>query len=143
MCKSAAVAVWHFVQRVCEGIGESFTPLQKAISEDFLPALFRDTLNEKDDVRLKLCCLPVKQAGLALPDPTKSAPSNYEASTCVNSHLIAALKGTEVFSSLTHVVTIKEVRSELAGRKKASDELILKSILSTVSPLLKGRHCVQ
>jgi hypothetical protein len=79
----------------------------------------------------------VKQAGLALPDPTKSAPSNYEASTCANSHLIAALKGNEDFSALTHVITTKEVRSELAGRKTVSDGLILAAILSTVPPLLK------
>jgi hypothetical protein len=43
----------------------------------------------------------------------------------------------EVFSALTHVVTIKEVRTELAGRKKATDELVVKSVLSTVPPLLK------
>jgi hypothetical protein len=128
---------WKFVQSVVEGTGESFTPLQKAITEDFVPALFRDTLTEKDDVCLQLYCLTVKQAGLALPDPTKSAPSKYEASTCVNSHLIAALKCIEDISALTHVVTIKEVRSELVGRKKVSDGLILTSILSTVPPLLK------
>jgi hypothetical protein len=113
---------WQFVQRVDEGIGESFTPLQKAITEDFLPALFRDTLMEKDYVHLQLYCRPVKQAGLALSDTIKLAPSNYEVSTCVYSHLIATLKGTEVFSALTHVVTIKEVRNELTGRKKATDE---------------------
>ncbi|WP_288993061.1 hypothetical protein, partial [uncultured Marinobacter sp.] len=90
---------WQFVQRVVDGIGENFTDVQKAITECFLPALFRDILDEKDDVRLLLCGLPVKHAGMALPDPTKSAPSNYEASTCVNTHLIAALKGTVDFSA--------------------------------------------
>jgi hypothetical protein len=42
-------------------------------------------------------------------------------STCANSHLIAALKGNEDFSALTHVITTKEVESELAGRKTVSD----------------------
>jgi hypothetical protein len=56
---------WQFVQRVVEGIGESFTDVQKAITECFLPALFRDNLDEKEDIRLLLCGLPVKHAGLA------------------------------------------------------------------------------
>ncbi len=125
---------WQFVQRVVEGIGESFTDVQKAITECFLPALFRDTLDEKDDVRLLLCGLPVKHAGLALPDPTKSAPSNYEASTCVNTHIIAALKVIEKFSALTHVTTITEVKTEYTSRKKATNDSALKSILSKQPP---------
>jgi hypothetical protein len=67
---------------------------------------------------------------MALPDPTKSAPSNYEASTCVNTHIIDALKGTEPISALIHVATIKEVRTELTGRKNATDDSALKSVLS-------------
>jgi hypothetical protein len=42
---------WQFIQRVNDGIGDSFTDFQKAITESFLPALFRDNLDEKDDVR--------------------------------------------------------------------------------------------
>jgi hypothetical protein len=41
----------------------------------------------------------VKHAGMALPDPIASAKSNYEGSTLVNVHLLAALKGNEVFRS--------------------------------------------
>jgi hypothetical protein len=36
---------------------------------------------------------------MALSDTTKSAPSNYEAGNLVSTHIIAALKGTEAFSS--------------------------------------------
>ena len=111
----------------------NFTGAQKAITECFLPALFRDILDEKDDVRLLLCGLPVMHAGMALSDPTKSAPSNYEASTCVNTHLIAALKGNEDFSARDHVETVKEVRTKLKGLKKATDDLVLKSVLSKQS----------
>jgi hypothetical protein len=44
---------------------------------------------------------PVKHAGMALPDHA-SAKSNYEASTLVNVHLLAALKGNEEFHSADH-----------------------------------------
>jgi hypothetical protein len=120
---------WQFVQRVVGGIGEEFAAVQKAISEIFLPALCRDTL-EKDDVRLLLQGLPVKHAGMALPDPTKSAESNYEASVLFASHLLAALRGTEVFRSSEHVAVIQAVRSELTTRKKKTNDTALHSVLS-------------
>jgi hypothetical protein len=47
-------------------IGEKFAGVEKAISADFLPALFDDTIQEHD----KYCALtglPVKHMGLALP----------------------------------------------------------------------------
>jgi predicted secreted Zn-dependent protease len=74
----------------------------------------------------------VKHAGMALPDPIASAKSNYEASTLVNVHLLAALKGNEEFHSADHKAISREVRSELKVRKKAKDDSGLKSILSKV-----------
>ena len=127
---------WQFVQRVVEGIGEEFTDVQKAISECFLPALCSDTLDEKEDVRLLLQSLPVKHAGLALPDPTKSAKSNYEASILVNSHLLAALRGTEEFRSTDHVAVIKACRSELTSRRKTINDSALRTVISKLPPLL-------
>jgi hypothetical protein len=85
-----------------------------------------------DDPRPRLAGLPVKHAGMALPDPIASAKSNYEASTLVNVHLLAALKGNEEFHSADHKAISREVRSELKVRKKAKDDSELKSILSKV-----------
>jgi hypothetical protein len=70
---------------------------------------------------------------MALPDPVASAKSYYEASTLVNVHLLAALKGNEVFHSADHKAASREVRSELKSRKKAKDDSELKSILSNLS----------
>jgi hypothetical protein len=92
---------WQPVQRVVKDIGDAFTDVDRAISQIFLPALFGDDFDE-DDYRLRLGGLPVKHAGMALPDPIASAKSNYEASTLVNVHLLAALKGNEVFRSAEH-----------------------------------------
>jgi hypothetical protein len=88
---------WQFVQRVKEGVGEKFTAIEEAISNTFLPALFGDEYDE-DDPCWKLACLPVKHAGMAIPDPTTSAQSNFEASILlICSHLFAALWGVKVF----------------------------------------------
>jgi hypothetical protein len=103
---------------------------QFEITECFLPALFRDTLDGKDDVRLLLHGLPVKHAGMAIPDPTKSAKSNYEASSLVTSHLFAALTGSKAFRSQEHVAVMTDVKSEVKSRKQTTDDRTLKSILS-------------
>jgi hypothetical protein len=120
---------WQFVQRVAKDVGEAFTDVEKAISQSFLPAVFGDVFDD-DDPRLRLAGLPVKHAGMALPDPIKSAKTNYEASTLVNVHLLAALKGNEVFRSVDHKTASREVKSELKTRKKAKDDSELNSIVS-------------
>jgi hypothetical protein len=96
-------------------------------------------LDEKEDVRLLLQGLPVKHAGMALPDPTKSAESNYEASVLVNSDILAALRGTEAFRSTEHVAVINAVRSELTSRKKKTNDAALHSVLAKLPATFAGQ----
>ena len=63
---------WAFMQRVTLGIGDAFSPVEKALQETFLPALF-ERLEEVAPER-GVTRLSVKQAGLDLPDPTLTAP---------------------------------------------------------------------
>ena len=79
------------VQRVTPGIGNDFVPVEKALRETFVPALF-EGLGEGAPER-EFACLPVKQAGLALLDPTLTAPENWTASCVIIGHLVAALRG--------------------------------------------------
>ena len=71
---------WAFVQSVTPGIGDAFGPVELALKEIFVPALC-EGLREGVPVQ-GITCLPVKQAGLALPEPTQTAPENWTAS-CV------------------------------------------------------------
>ena len=63
---------WDFVQRVTSGVGDSFGPVEEAIKETFVPALFEGLQEGVPDRGVTV--LPVKQAGLALPDPSQMAP---------------------------------------------------------------------
>jgi hypothetical protein len=101
------------VQRVIKEIGGKFTEVEKAISQAFLPALFGDVLVDEDDPRLALASLPVKHAGLAIPNPVRSSDMNYEASILASSHLTAAVRGIEKFHSADHLAIIRDVRNEL------------------------------
>ena len=68
------------MQRVNPGIGDAFRPVETPLKYTFVPALFEglgDGVPEQGVNRLT-----VKQAGLALPDPSQTAPENWTAS-CV------------------------------------------------------------
>jgi hypothetical protein len=84
---------WQFIQRVIEDIGDCFFDVEAGIVDIFLPALYEETLKDCTYCR-NLLALPVKFAGLALPDPSASFEGNYEASTLVCSHILAAFRGT-------------------------------------------------
>ena len=65
---------WAFVQRVTPVVGAAFGPVEEALQEVFDLALFRgltEGLPTRENTRL-----PIKQAGLAIPDPVLTAPEN-------------------------------------------------------------------
>lgn len=91
---------WQFIQRVTPGLSDEFDVVEHALNDDFLPALFGT--ESVSDTRRQLACLPVKHSGLALPNPTTTAESNWKASTLVCGHLVAALRGRTDFRSADH-----------------------------------------
>ena len=83
------------MQRVTPVVGDAFGPVEKALQETFVPALF-EGLGE-GTANQGVTCLPVKQTGLALPDPTRMAPENFTSSCVITGHLVAALRGQVEF----------------------------------------------
>ena len=96
-----------------EGIGPKFASVKQTLAKTFLPTLFGDHEYDGDDPWRALAGLPVKWAGLAIPDPTTSAQPNYEASILPCSHILAAFRGVNVFQSTDHLKVIREVKAEL------------------------------
>ena len=72
----------------------------EALQDTFLPALFQG-LGEEAPGR-GVTCLLVKQAGLDLLDPMKTAPENWTASCVITGHLVAALRSQEEFRTVDH-----------------------------------------
>ena len=92
------------MQRVNPGIGDAFGdafgPVEKALQETFVPALFEglgDGAPERGVTRL-----PEKQAGLALPDQTQTAPENWTASCVITGNLVAELRGQVELRTADH-----------------------------------------
>ena len=62
------------MQRVTPSTGDAFDPVEKALQQTFVQALFEGLVESAPERGVTR--LPVKQAGLALPDPTQTAPEN-------------------------------------------------------------------
>ena len=79
------------MQRFTPKIGNSFGPVEQALRDAFILDLFQGLVEVTPE--RKVTSLPVKQAGLALLDSTKTAPENWKASCVITGHLVAALRG--------------------------------------------------
>ncbi len=138
---------WQFVQRVTKGIGPEFASVEQTLAKTFLPTLFGDEYDEEDP-RRALAGLPVKWAGLAIPDPTTSAQPNYEASILLCSHILAAFRGVDDFRSTDHLKVIRDVKAELKLRNAAKSESSLNDLASKMSydnrrTILRGKETGQ
>ncbi len=118
---------WQFLQRVTSGLSDEFAVVEKALAEKFLPSLFGN--GEQCDTKRQLACLPVKHAGLALPNPTTTAESNWKSSTLICGHLIAALRGTTDFRSADHSATMQRGKAELLKKNQVLYDEKLATIL--------------
>ena len=78
---------WSFVQRVTLGVGYAFSPVEEALREIFVTALY-EGLGEGVSKR-EITRLSVKQVVLSLSDPTQTAPENWTAdhSACLQEGL--------------------------------------------------------
>ena len=116
------------MQRVTPGVGAAFGPVEEALREVFVPALFRgltEGLPTRENTRL-----PVKQAGLAIPDPVKTAPENWTASCVITGHLLASLRGQVEFRMADHSACLREVQTAVWRRITQREEEALAETIS-------------
>jgi hypothetical protein len=125
-------AEWTFVQRVVRGVGPKFDGVRDKMRSTFLPALLKTSITDGDPI-LNLACLPVKNAGLALPNPVESAEANFRASEVANSHIIQVMRKKEIFSLQDHSATTNQVKGELKKRRDLTNKAHLDSILGLMT----------
>ena len=127
---------WAFLQRVTPGVGDAFGPVEEALREIFVPALYeglREGVQQRDITRL-----PVKQVGLALTDPTQNPPENWTASCVITGHLVAALRGQVEFRTAEHSACLREGWTAMRRRRQSWAEEALAAALEG-DPVLHAR----
>ena len=85
--------------------------------------------------------LPVKQAGLALPDPTQTAHQKRTASCVITGHLVAALRSQVELRTADHSACLREGRTDVRTRGQSWAEEALTVALEE-APVLHAR-CLQ
>ena len=112
---------WAFLQRVTPGIVDAFGPLEEETATAFLPALF-EGVGDGTQGRA-ITRLPVKQAGLALPDWTRTAPDNVQTSCVITGHLVSALRGQVPIRTADRAACLRDVR-EAVRRKSVAKSMV-------------------
>ena len=102
------------MQRITPDIGDAFEPVEQVLREAFITALFHG-LGEGTPGRV-VTRLTLKQAGLALPYPKKTAHENWTAYCVITGYLVTALRGQEEFRTADHSAYLREGRAEVRKR---------------------------
>ena len=105
---------WEFVQWFIPNIGDAFSLVEQALRDAFISALFQG-LGE-GTLGKGVTRVPVKQADLALPDPTKTSPENLMVFCVITIHLVAELRCQEEFRTEDHSACLQEGITEVRKR---------------------------
>ena len=129
---------WQYTQRVVEGCAEVFQPVEDAIRDSFLPHLLDEPAASCPD--RVLTALPVKQAGMGIPNPVETAHANYAASKSVTRTLSESLSKTEHMDVRAYRDDAKAARKEGAKRRHKLNEAVLKGLSDTAPNLAVKRR---
>jgi hypothetical protein len=78
LCKSLQ-SEWQYLQRVLPESGPAFEPVEASLRETFLPALLGAPEGIPDYLR-DVLALPIRQAGIGIPNPVQLAAASYATS---------------------------------------------------------------
>lgn len=123
---------WQYLQRVIPNIAHHFAPVEEAISETFLPALFQTDKATVASIR-KLVALSVRFAGLGIPDPTASAPVCHDASRTCTSGLTQSLLEGKDLDVVVYAKRIRTARIQVKADRHAWGTKALETIQADAS----------
>ena len=129
---------WTFFQHVIPNIAHLFSPVESAIADHFVPAIYGGKVSES---MRTLSSLPVRYAGIAITNPVTTNQPNYEASTLVCSHLIQAIQGKAEFYAMSHNGCLLSRFYSAAMRVDGADEA--RRLLLETLPNPRDRQAIE
>ena len=129
---------WTYLQRVAPDVEAAFAPVEKAIVEDFLPALLGDTMATAMDLR-ELSKFPIRLAGLGIPDPVASAEGHLRTSVEMTEAVSASLRDAQPLDAIGYGTAATRIlhRTQVAKEKQLTDSL--EPILDSATPAVARR----
>ncbi|KAL5477476.1 hypothetical protein EMCRGX_G024280 [Ephydatia muelleri] len=125
---------WDFLQRVVPVCADAFTPLNKKIKKQFIPAMLGAGVNEAEEA---LFALPTSLAGIGIFDPTKTATLAYQTSRQGTEVLVEAVKGVVVFDPAQHLETLRAARKHHVNIKEETYQSVLDSVDTVREPIVR------
>ena len=125
---------WTYVQRVVPNIASSFKEIEKAIAEDFLPALF-----EGDPPERKITQLPVRIAGLGIPMPELHAQRHYMTSVNMTAEVTSSLKTGDELDAINYGRESTRILQDHKALQTVDLEQALRPILEEATPSARRR----
>ena len=102
------------MQCVTPDIGMAFQAVENSLWDMFVPDLFQKATSQIHG--RAITGLPVKQARIALSDPTRTAEANRTEYFVIKGHLVAALRRIDEFRSVYHALLMGERKDEIWQR---------------------------
>lgn len=130
---------WTYLQRVVPDLGPQMVPLEAAISDTFLPALFAEDGQAITGLRAQLS-LSVKKAGLGVPNPITTAQANLEASVRVTAELTASLVERKDLNVVEYASEAGQLRRKGRKERILVDQCQLDSLKMAASSQLGKRR---
>ena len=119
------------------GIGDAFGPVEEEIKTAFLPELFKGVVDGAPG--REITRLPVKQAGLSLPDLMRAAPDNWKEYCVITEHLVSELRGQMTFQTAYHAACLRDGRAAVRRKSVAKAMASLESTISGASEVVTRR----
>ena len=119
---------WAYLQRVIPDAGEIMQPIEEALEEAFIPALFGESDPAIARLRIQLS-LAVKKAGLGIPNPTLTAQQNHSASKQVTASLTTSLLERSELNTSDYINEATTLRQDLRKQRIEADAIDLETII--------------
>jgi hypothetical protein len=125
---------WTYLQRVVPNIAAKFQQVEDAIAQDFLPALFDSEPPDRDITQL-----PVRLAGLGVPDPWLHAQRHFKTSQAMTEPICFSLGKGTTLNATEYCTTSIRILQDHKAVQAVDMEAMLEPILATASPMTKRR----
>ena len=124
---------WQYLQRVLPNAGPSFAPVEVALADTFLPALLQE-IAPASPAQRALQALPVRRAGLGVPDPQLTAASCFTASQACTAELTRTLRAGTDLDIQAHAAKASTERRRMLKDKNKAEEATLDRLCAAARP---------
>ena len=120
---------WTYLQRVVPDVSAAFQPIENALAEDFIPALFGDKACPSRD----LTQLPVRHAGLGIPNPVTSSDKHFTVSLAMTNQVTASIRNSSPLDAIGYGTVSAGILGQ--AKKSLDDQMAeqLDTILASAS----------